>query len=92
MSETRTWTVTIVFTEDGDKTRADATLVGAPDEIRGWGRSKRNPLDPKVAEVGEEVAAARALHDVAHHLIEQAMHRIEGWEGHPVHVTESRIP
>jgi len=92
MSETRTWAVTITFTEDGDKTRADAVLTGGPEEIRGWGRAKRNPVDPDVPAVGEEVAAARALHDVAHHLIEQAMHAIESWEGHPVHVTESRIP
>ena len=36
--------------------------------------------------IGEEVAAARALNDLAHHLLEQAAHTIESWEGRPVHL------
>lgn len=81
---TSTWTVTIEFSEDGDKTRADAALTGGPDALQGWGRARRNPADPDVPAVGEEVAAARALSDLAHHLLEQAAHRIESWEGRPV--------
>jgi hypothetical protein len=84
MSEERVWTVTIVFTEDGDKTRADALLEDGTTELRGWGRSRRNPADPSVPAVGEEVAASRALTDLAHHLLEQASHAIESWEGEPV--------
>ena len=34
-----------------------------------------------------QVAAARALSDLAHHLLDQAAHRIESWEGQPVHLT-----
>jgi hypothetical protein len=30
------------------------------------------------------VAAARALTDLAHHLLNEAAHRIESWEGHAV--------
>jgi hypothetical protein len=82
--EETTWTITIEFTEDGDRTRADAILTGAPDELRGWGRARRNPADPDLPAVGEEVAAARALSDLTNHLLEQAAHRIEAWEGHPV--------
>ena len=78
------WTVTIVFNEDEEKTRADALLSGASDDLRGWGRSRRNPADPSLPAVGEEVAAARALTDLAHHLLDQAAHRIESWEGHAV--------
>jgi hypothetical protein len=81
---TSTWTVEIVFSEDEDKTRADARLTGGIDDLQGWGRARRNPDDPDVPAVGEEVAAARALSDLAHHLLEQAAHRIESWEGHPV--------
>lgn len=77
------WTVEISFAEDGDKTRADAVLVGG-DQIQGWGRARRNPVDPDLPAVGEEIAAARALSDLAHHLLEQAAHRIEAWEGHRV--------
>jgi hypothetical protein len=75
------WTVEITFNEDEDKTRADAVLVGGSDEVQGWGRARRNPVDPDLPAVGEEIAAARALSDLAHHLLEQASHRIESWEG-----------
>lgn len=86
MSEPKVWTVSIVFSEDEDHTRADALLEAAGTEVQGWGRSRRNPRDPDVPAVGEEIAAARALGDLAHHLIERAAHEIETWEGHPVKV------
>jgi hypothetical protein len=84
MEEATTWTVTIVFSESDAKTRADAVLEGAPDDLRGWGRARRNPIDPDRPAVGEEVAAARALSDLAHHLLERAAQRIEEWEGSEV--------
>jgi hypothetical protein len=83
-----TWTVEIVFSEDEDKTRADAILSGGTDRVQGWGRARRNPEDPDVPAVGEEIAAARALSDLAHHLLDQAAHRIESWEGRPIHLAE----
>jgi hypothetical protein len=86
MSEALTWTVTIAFTEEDENTRADAVLQGGPEDIVGWGRARRNPVDPNVPAVGEEVAAARALFDLGHHLLEKAAHRIESWEGHSVHL------
>jgi hypothetical protein len=88
MSNPLTWTVAIVFSEDEDMTRADAILTGGPDPVQGWGRARRNPTDPNVPAVGEEVAAARALGDLAHHLLEQAAHRIESWEGRHIHLSE----
>ena len=84
MRDQTTWTVTVVFTESDAKTRADAILMGAPDELRGWGQARRNPVDPDRPAIGEQVAAARALNDLAHHLLEQAAQRIEEWEGHDV--------
>ena len=81
MTKELMWTVEITFREDEDKTRADAVLTGAPEALAGWGRAKRNPTDPDVPAVGEEIAAARALSDLAHHLLDLAGHRIESWEG-----------
>ena len=75
------------FSEDEDKTRADAILTAGSEVLEGWGRSRRNPDDPDVPAVGEEIAAARALSDLAHHLLERAAHRIESWEGHPIHLS-----
>ena len=82
------WTVEIIFSEDEDKTRADATLSGSGMGLQGWGRARRNPADPEMPAVGEEIAAARALSDLAHHLLEQAAHRIESWEGHPIDLNQ----
>lgn len=79
-----TWTVEIVFSEDEGRTRADAMLTGALETLQGWGRARRNPVDPEVPAVGEDIAAARALSDLAHHLLDRAAHRIESWEGRPV--------
>ena len=45
---------------------------------------RRNPIDPNLPAVGEGIAAARALGDLSHHLLEHAAHEIESWEGHPV--------
>ncbi len=84
MTKPLTWTVEIVFSEDEDQTRADAILTGSPDGVQGWGRARRNPADPDVPTVGEEIAAARALSDLAHHVLDQAAHRIESWEGRHV--------
>jgi Rv2632c-like len=86
MSGARVWNVTIAFTEDDEKTRADAVLEAGQLELRGWGRARRNPVDPDVPAVGEEVAAARALSELAHHLLDQAAHTIETWERRPVHL------
>jgi hypothetical protein len=88
MTMPTTWTIEISFTEDEDKTRADAVLAGAPVELHGWGRARRNPIDPDVPTLGEEIAAARALADLSHRLLDEAAHRIESREGRPVHLPQ----
>jgi hypothetical protein len=80
------WQVNIAFTEEGDRTRADAILELSGTRHHGYGQAKRAPLDPSVRAIGEELAAARALSDLSHHLLHAAADRIEGFEGHPVKV------
>ncbi|HET9091733.1 MAG TPA: DUF1876 domain-containing protein [Acidimicrobiales bacterium] len=84
MTHEPVWTVEIYFTEDENRTRADARLSTGTREIDGWGRSKRSPTDPDVPSIGEELAAARALSDLAHHLLHEAAEAIEDFEGRPV--------
>jgi hypothetical protein len=84
MTDERVWTVEIVFTEDADRTRADAHLRAGARLLHGWGRSRRNPADPDVPAIGEELAAARALSDLTSHLVHEAALAIEAFEGHPV--------
>lgn len=84
MSERPMWTVEILFTEDDTSTRADARLSAGARVLSGWGRSRRNPVDPDVPAIGEELAVARALSDLAHQLLHEAADAIERFEGHPV--------
>lgn len=72
MSSKRVWTIEIVFTEEGDTTRADALLDSGSPRFRGWGQAHRNPADRDVPRIGVEIAAARALEDLVEKLLETA--------------------
>ena len=52
MSEPRVWIVDIAFTEDADHTRADALLDAGANRYHGWGRARRNPIDPDRPKIG----------------------------------------
>ncbi len=82
----QSWPVSVSFTEDAERTRADAVLEFASRRFHGFGQAKRAPEDPNVPVVGQELAAARALADLSHQLLEAAAERIESFEGHPVDV------
>lgn len=90
MGDERVWTVEIVLTEEGDRTRADARLRRGDEELAGWGRSRRNPADPDVPVVGEELAAARALSDLSHQLVLEALDTIEAFEPAPRQTREGQ--
>jgi hypothetical protein len=78
------WSVSIAFTEDGDRTRADAILELASQRFHGFGQARRAPEDPSLPVVGQDLAAARALSDLSHQLVHAAAERIEGFEANPV--------
>ena len=78
------WSVKIAFTEDADRTRADATLELASEILHSVGQAKRAPADPSVPVIGQDLAAARALSDLSHQLLHMASDRIESFEGHAV--------
>jgi hypothetical protein len=80
----QTWQLNVTFTEEGDRTRADAVLTLASRRFHGFGRAKRAPADPSVPVIGQELAAARALSQLSHQLLDAAAERIEATEGHPV--------
>lgn len=78
------WPLHVVFTENDDETRADVVLDVAGHHYHGWGWARRNPIDPAVPRIGEEIAAARALNRLARQLLDTAAEEIEAFEGHPV--------
>jgi hypothetical protein len=80
------WQVNVVFTEEEDRTRADATLELSDERFHGFGQAKRAPGDPNRPVIGQELAAARALSHLSHKLLEAAAARIEEFEGHAVKV------
>ena len=82
----QTWLVNVTFTEEDERTRADAVLELASRRFHGYGQAKRAPADPNVPVIGQELAAARALSDLSHQLLNEAAERIEEYEGHPVKV------
>ena len=47
-------------------------------------RPNARPSDPRVPVIGQDLAAARALSDLSHQLLQAAAERIEAFEGHPV--------
>lgn len=68
---TRTWHVEIYLYEADDHTRAEAVLrTDAGTEVRHEGVARRNPADRNVAEIGDELAACRAVTGLAHDLLE----------------------
>jgi hypothetical protein len=82
------WHVEVEFQEDDTSTNA-AVLLRLPDrsELRAHGHAKRNPADPVQPRIGEEIAAARALSDLAHQLLDRAGAEIEEATHKPTHLT-----
>lgn len=80
MSTSKQWRVDIVIDEHSDerKTRAEARLHN-PDEtgLTGEGVARRSPWDTEIPQIGDELAVARALSDLAHKLLEAAAGDIE---------------
>lgn len=73
------WTVRIQLTEDGDDTSARAALTtGDGTEVTGTGHARRNPSDPAVPMIGDELAASRALADLAERLAVITQREIAG--------------
>jgi hypothetical protein len=89
MVHTRTWTVEITISEHEDErlTRADARLHSdARQPLHGKGEARRRPTDREVPEIGDELATARALADLAYQLLDVTAGDIEQFTHKPVHL------
>lgn len=67
------WEFAIRFAEDDERTTAVVTLKTATRRLEARGSARRNPVDPNVPQVGEDLAAARALSRLAHDLLDDAI-------------------
>ena len=90
MEHTRTWTVEVNITEDEENrlTRAAAILhTDARRPVRGEGEARRRPADTEVPEIGDELATARALADLAYRLLDVTVGDIEQFTHQPAHLS-----
>ncbi len=80
MVAAKRWAVDIFIDEHDDvrRTHAEARLhTGDATDLRGTGWAQRHPRDREVPEIGDELAAARALSDLSHQLLLAATQDIE---------------
>ncbi len=88
MTTTKTWRVDLFLYEDGEHTKADAVLhTDAGTELRASGVARKHPADRQVPEIGDELATARALADLAYKLLDVTAGDIEQFTHHPAHLT-----
>ena len=84
MDEVTTWTVTLDIDEHEGHTRAVARLnTRDTSKLVGVGLARLDPHDRDVPEIGQEVAAARALSDLSHRLLQAATEDVEQVTGDP---------
>ena len=89
MSIAKRWTVEIRIDEHEARTRAEARLhTDDRTNLVGVGQARLNPADRDIPEIGDELAAARALSDLAHLLLDAAATDIEGVTHAPAQLTE----
>jgi hypothetical protein len=86
MDAMKTWTVRVDIDEHEGRTRAVAHLdTGGAQSLAGTGLARLNPSDRDVPMIGDELAVARALSELSHHLLDGAAQDIERSSGVPAH-------
>jgi len=78
MNTAEAWSVMLNVSDLDDETHAKAEVVTSEgSHLSGHGKARRNPADQNVTKIGEEIAVARALSDLAHRLLHAAATDIE---------------
>jgi len=81
----KTWSVEIFIGEHDGETRAVARLhTDDRTGLIGTGMARLNPVDRNVPEIGDELAAARALSELSHKLLEAVVDDIAAVTHEPV--------
>ena len=89
MAAAKEWKVEIFIGERDDKTYAEARLLPGRSTVTltGTGMARLNPTDRDVPEIGDELAVARALSELAHQLLHAAAGDIEAVTHESVHLS-----
>lgn len=88
MVNEKCWSVQIDIDESDERvTQARARMAWRDGEqLVGRGRARRNPGDQDVPMIGDELATARAMADLAHELLDAAVGDIESITHRPAHL------
>lgn len=78
MSHTMEWKTRLYLFEEEGTTKARATIDTGTTVLTGHGTARRNPADPDVPEIGDELAAGRAMRDLGRQLLDIAERDVEG--------------
>ncbi|MEU8542449.1 DUF1876 domain-containing protein [Streptomyces sp. NPDC048717] len=66
------WKVGLDLVEDGGRTKAKARLDTGTSTLTGHGSARCNPADVDLPAIGDELAAGRAMKDLAGQLMREA--------------------
>ncbi|AVZ71301.1 DUF1876 domain-containing protein [Streptomyces lunaelactis] len=77
MTRTLEWKVRLFLSEEEGTTRAQAVLDTGTATLTGQGVARCNPEDVDVPAIGDELAASRAMRDIAGQLMRVADHDLE---------------
>ncbi|MFF3457404.1 DUF1876 domain-containing protein [Streptomyces sp. NPDC002730] len=77
MTRTLEWKVRVCLTEEDGTTKAEAVLDTGTATLTGHGVAHCNPQDVDVPAIGDELAASRAMRDIAGQLMRVADRDLE---------------
>lgn len=81
MDHVASWAISLDLFEHEDNTLARVKVRTGANELMGEGRAHRNPGDPPVPEIGDELAVGRALIDLGSQLVDDALQDITALMG-----------
>jgi hypothetical protein len=85
------WQISMNLIEyENNLTRAQVTAEAGARTLRCYGEAHRNPTDTDVPDIGDEVAAGRALIELGNQLLRNAAQDIGVLEGHTVYVSPAQ--
>lgn len=77
MARALEWKIRLFLSEEDGSTKARAVLDTGTSALTGRGRAQCSPEDTDIPEIGDELAAGRALGDIAQQLLAIAEHDID---------------
>ncbi|UYQ60353.1 DUF1876 domain-containing protein [Streptomyces peucetius] len=84
MTRTLEWKVGLFLSEEDGTTKARAVLDTGTTTLTGHGTAHCSPQDVDIPEIGDELAAGRAMHSLARQLMKSADRELDAMGAGPV--------